>query len=213
MPPRFNLTVLVRELMQSAELRRRFNRDPEHVMTEFGLTPDERCILYSMDPQVIKSEVYPPVDGQVGGFNIPAGEFQPDEPDCIPDPGVVLPQYPVPKPALFRVRPHRVTPAHVLEVKDAGGNVTGRFFEIVIHGQSFSRVPLPQVTITHRQTKATLTVQQPYLFGTMRCSQLRLLVTLPAVPAGLGSYDVAMTNCPGPHAKSIQNQLELVLSN
>jgi hypothetical protein len=214
MPPRFNLTVLVRDLLLGADLRRRFNRDPEGVMTDYGLIPDERAVLYSMDPDVIKGEVFPPVGDQVKGFSIPAGEYQPESTDCLPDPGVTLPQYPQPKPALFRVRPRILSPSNVLTVKDQNGNVVDRFFEIVIHGQSFSRVPASVPKITHQTTGAALVAQQPLIFGTMRCSELRVLVKAPTTSAGLGSYDVAVVTNPGTaQEKQIENKLELVITN
>jgi len=209
MPPRFNLTILVRDLLESARLRRRFNAHPERVMQEFGLDDQERCILYTMDPAIIQNEVFPPVGLQLGGFSIPAGEFQPTAPDCIPDPGVAVPQYPVPKPALFRVRPRRITPADLM-VHDVGGVVT-RYFELLVHGQSFSRNPKPKVEIRHQGNSATLQTDRTHLFGTMRCSQLSVLVVAPPLdPGHAGTYEVELTNCPGTAGSvPVQNTLEI----
>jgi len=210
MPQRFNLTEIVRQLMLSRELRGRFNRNPEAVMSEFFLTDEERHILYSMDATTISPEVFPPIDTQVGAFNIPQGEFRPAGPNCVPDPGVAMPVYPAPKPGLFRVRPRQVTPADLLTVKDNPGNVTASFFEISVFGQSLSRDPLPLTTITHKASGATLTIDTTRVFGTMRCSQLTLLVVAPTTAAGVGDYEIEVTNCPGTaHQDVIGNKLEL----
>ncbi len=209
--PQFNLTVLVRELLSERDLRGEFNRNPERVMREYGLTDAERHMLYKMDPTIIGPDLFPPVDNQVVGFNIPQGEFRPAGPNCIPDPGVVLPTYPIPKPALFRVRPRRLTANDIITV--VSNNVTTKYIEIVVYGQSYSRNPEPEITIRHQGTGAALQVNSTNLFGTMRCSELSVRIIVAGTAAEIGSYDITLTNSPGTaNPDPILNTLTLELA-
>jgi hypothetical protein len=165
-----------------------------------------------MDPALIGPELLPPLDTQIGGFNIPVGEFSPEGPNCIPDPGIALPAYPIPKPALFRVRPRVLTPNDVIDV--VTNNITTRFVEFIVYGQSFSRNPPPDISVVNQATGVAMPIDSTDLFGTMRCSQLRVLARLQGNASDLGTYDIQLTNSPGTASPDvIQNQLTLRLSN
>jgi hypothetical protein len=208
MPPQFNLTEIVRDLLGDRELRAAFNRDPEAIMKAYNLNDAERHMLYKMDPTAIGNHVFPPLNEQVLAFNMEEGEFGPDDPDCLPDPGVGDPAYPGPKPKLFRVRPRTLTPIHVLP------SGSTKFIEFVVYGQSFSRKPPPTVSVVHVDTGDALQIESRSVFGTMRCSQLRVLARLAFDANELGNYTIELTNSPGTaNPDVIQNTLTLTLAN
>ena len=210
--PQFNLTVLVRDLLNEHEVRAAFNRNPEAVMKEYGLSDDERMILYSLDETVIAPEVFPPVDAQIGNYYNGNEEFHPAGADFVPEPGVTLPAYPTPKPALFRVRPRRVTPDDIITVTSNAG-VQTKFIEIKVFGQSFSRMPVPDVSIVNQNPpNAALAVERVRVFGTMRSSELYVLIRVQGTASEMWTYDVTVTNCPTTtHPYPVQNKVTLQL--
>lgn len=159
-------------LLAQKDLRARFNADPEGVMIEFGLDDDERKILYLMDAEEIAKEVkkqFTDFETAVKGAKPDAAEFPPCSEDYTPELGGSGPEYPSPKPGIYRVRPER---ASRKAIKDAGEKL-----EIVITGKSFRRGQQNRATVVIERLKSdgSLDVAENVpseLYGTFRCSRL-----------------------------------------
>jgi hypothetical protein len=202
-------------LLAQKDLRARFNQDPEGVMTEFGLDDDERKILYLMDAGEIAKVVqtqFTHFKKAVEDAKPDAAEFPPCSEDYTPDLGGGGPEYPSPKPGIYRVRPER---AYRKAIKDAGEKL-----EVVITGKSFRRGQQhratviierlkPEVPPNPREVDKSETVPSD-LYGTFRCS--RLVVRL--APLGTeteimaADYRVVVENGPDPKDSTKKIRLE-----
>jgi hypothetical protein len=180
-PILYNLSRIVADLMSERDLRQDFNRRPLAVMRDYNLNAQERRVLYTMDPPTIANHVASPLDTQVQSFQIPQDEFRPEDENCLPYAHVGQPQYPAPTPAVFRVTPR------VIESADKMNGL----FELVVHGQSFSRNPNALIRLVDTNGTAT-DGQAPFVFGTMRCSRIRCVFGVAA-----GTYEVRVFNSPG----------------
>jgi hypothetical protein len=181
-PILFNLSRLVADLMTERDLRQDFNRRPLQVMRSYNLDDQERRVLYTMDPPTISNFMPPPLDAQVLGFGIPGGEFHAEDENCLPYANVTMAQYPAPTPMVFRVSPREI---------QASDKTGAGMFEVVVHGQSFSRNPNAIIRLI--DTNGTSTDgEAPFVFGTMRCSRVRCVFGVAA-----GTYEVRVFNSPG----------------
>jgi hypothetical protein len=189
-----NLLTLVGALIRDSEVRRRFNEKPNRVMKEYGLTADDKKILWSMTPATIEAAVDATVLAlfKTAILNAPSqmdkDEFPPIDDDYV-ETGTG-PLYPDPIPTVFRVRPRKIqVPA------------TSKAFEFSIFGQSFSRDPEAKAKVKLGTTQMAV---KETVFGTFRCSRLHVVVR----PTGggtvsAGTYDVTFVNCPGGGANEL----------
>lgn len=177
------LLSLVAELTTKRELRDRFNREPMAVLKEFGLDQagdDQMAVFLTMNVNKIADKL----KQLVGQLEVRPGEFLPTSEDFFTEDGGTVPQYPSPKPGVFRFRPRKVK----------GGK--GKF-EFVVYGQSLVNVKLE---LKRQSDAATANLDQVHLFGTFRGSVLRTLATPPGAEVTFTAgdkYQVIVTNLPG----------------
>lgn len=167
---------LVHDLLEHREVRMRFNTSPARIAKDYALTPSEEGALFSMNGSRIGAEI----GAQLNQINYAfmEGEFPILSPEFRSSaPGAVAPEYPSPKPEIFRISPSQVSIA-------AGS------FEFHVFGQSFSH----DAGIELASGGQKLAITGEAVFGTFRCSRAYGLVTPPTAP---GEYAVTIINSPG----------------
>ena len=187
MPSR-RLVKLVCDLMaENSELRQRFNQDPAGVIAEYQLDANEKIAFYKMK----KEDVADAVKQQIIAFGFPfAGDFPACNEEYKPDLGGTETEYPSPVPGLYRVRPRKATRAEIA--------AAGEQLELIVTAKSIARLDNTSVKILRLSDQANWVVPHD-LFGTFRCSRLRV-VAIPnpadATPRTIkaGEYKVLVVN-------------------
>lgn len=170
---------LVCDLLELRDVRARFNDSPAKVAKDYGLKPAETGALFSMDGAVIGTEI----GSQLAGVNYQfmENEFPVLGPEFSEDPGVILPEYPSPKPAIYRISPTQHThPAPPVD------------FAFNVFGQSFSRNA--EIVLEQVNTGVKPALSNQHVFGTFRCGHAFCMVK-----GGIanGTYKIKVVNAPG----------------
>jgi hypothetical protein len=173
-----SLSKIVEELIKDPALRKRFAADPVEVMQEFRLTPRQRGILLSMDPTEVAKSVSKELADELAGFQIPGGEFRPESADFLAEAGGADPQYPSPKPGIFR---YRVNPPFVYDTANSRRGVSAsqlksisqNLIELTVFGQSYHEAELKLQTKAAPVKSAVLQTNTFFKLGTFRNTILR----------------------------------------
>jgi hypothetical protein len=183
---------LVHDLLEHREVRMRFNTSPARLAKDYGLKPSEEAALFSMDGDKIGLELG--VQLRQINYAFMEKEFPILSPEFTDDPAAATPEYPSPKPQIFRISPARVSLA------------AGKF-EFHVFGQSFSHDA--EIELKHASGSQPLAITKQRVFGTFRCSRAYGLVQPPSTP---GEYVVTVVNSPGSSQKTpVQSPSKLVV--
>lgn len=209
---------LIDDLIRDKQLRRRFVTDPNEVMDEYALKRREKRILLMMDPDEVARFVPAEMRQEIRRFQIPLDEFRAPSDDFMVEGGGTEPQYPSPKPGIFR---YRINPAFSylpVQVPDPGNPgqmiwvvhrglslaianaLSAKAIELTVFGQSFHREHCKlelrrAATLTRPAARAAPTHFQ--VMGTFRSSILRGIFSPPAgepVWVKDDEYTVVVTN-------------------
>lgn len=201
------LLSIVEDLLRDPELRQRFVAKPIKVMKEYGLKPREREILLTMDETKIKPKVPASMHDEIDDFSFDEDEFLPANGDFTVEGGGLEPNYPSPKPGIFRYRinypfsyvraqePDPANPGQPIWVVRRGfsaalvnTDATSKPIEVTVFGQSFTDVDLQLI---RKRVNGTDDVRAQIshfcMMGTFRNSMVRA-VFMPPVGNSGGSW-------------------------
>jgi hypothetical protein len=159
------------DAMYDDRVRRRFNAQPFEVMDEYGLSPEARGALLTVD--FTKIGAY--IATEVAEWEFPPWDLPETDPECM----AVVAEYPNPRAQVFKISPTSSAKA-------------AKMVEVAVLGEGFSRdVALSLVGADGTVVEAT----ELEVSGTYRCSHLKAIVDL--TTASIQSYTVKVVNSPG----------------
>ena len=163
------LIQLVADLIRSKKKRRKFNRYPQKMMEDYGLSSEASNCLYTMDRETVGNLIA----SELFQFQFEQGEF----PLCKGHGRIFgAPLYPEPKPEIFAIDPKEFPSQENVDV--------------VVWGQSFPRDATLELEPLDGAPAPTLTEK---LEGTYRCCQIHAKLKQPQP----GVYAVRVNSCIG----------------